>query len=87
MPPTTVAPETLDALQRLESLAIDTDTKAAPDPKKLCETYAKMAPSLKKIAPLLALVPTYGPGISAAISVLVGIANSLCPSTTETPQP
>jgi hypothetical protein len=84
MPPTTVEPDTLEALKELESLAI-ADTKAMPDPKQLCERYAKMAPSLKRIAPLLALVPTYGTAVAGSLSILMGIADKLCPSTTEPP--
>jgi hypothetical protein len=84
-PPTTVEPDTLEALREIEALGI-ADKAMRPDSKQLCERYAKMAPHLERIAPLLALIPTYGPAVAGALTILRGIADSLCPST-ETPQP
>src|SRR5262249_3051542 len=47
----------------------------------LCTTYRKVKPILEPLIPFLALIPTYGTGIAAGLTVLMAALDKLCPAT------
>lgn len=50
------------------------------DPAALCQSYHGVEADIRALLPMVALIPGYGPAISAALTMLMKIADALCPT-------
>ncbi|MDP9177770.1 MAG: hypothetical protein M3O61_08825 [Gemmatimonadota bacterium] len=75
--------EFADAIQGLDSVL---NTSAGPrslqgiDGKSLCRDYQRIKSFLEKALPFIEKIPMWGKQIAAAIRLLMGIADTLCPA-------
>ena len=51
------------------------------DASSLCRDYQKIRPFLSKVLPYVEKIPMWGKQIAGAIKLLMGIADTLCPTT------
>ena len=71
----------LDTLDKIEAILEPPQVKAALSPADLCKQYKALRPLLLVLLPWIGQIPVYGEKIVSVIKFLMGIADSLCPTT------
>jgi hypothetical protein len=74
--------QALAAFARIETAAASAASTdlAAKTPDGLCQSYHNVEPDIKAVLPVIALIPDYGPAIVSALTMLMKIADALCPA-------
>jgi hypothetical protein len=72
--------EALALADQIEAALPDAEAFGASAGDDLCKTYRSIAPSIKALLPVIALIPGVGPAVAKALKLLMALADQLCPT-------